>query len=200
MDCLDGIKEIPDSFIDLTVTSPPYDNIRNYNGNIEQWSFEKFRLIADQLYRVTKSFGVVVWIVADGTENGSETLTSFKHALYFKEIGFYMYDTMIWEKPSPAVPTEGRYYDVFEYMFVLCKGNKPKSLNLISDRINSSAGSVARKETRSAREDRKYKEEKRTVADTSRRFNVWTIGRGKNLSSHPAVFPYELARDHILSW
>ena len=85
-------------------------------------------------------------------------------------------------------------------MFIFCKGNRPKSLNLISDRINVSAGSVARKETRSAREDRKYKDEKRIVAETSRRFNVWQIGRGKNLSSHPAVFPYELVRDHIKSW
>lgn len=200
MDCLDGLKNLPDSFIDLTVTSPPYDNIRKYNGNVNQWSFEKFKLISDELFRVTKDGGVLVWIVADGTENGSESGTSFKQALYFKEIGFSLYDTMIWEKPSPAVPTEGRYYDVFEYMFIFCKGNKPKSLNLLSDRINVSAGLVSRKESRSCREDRRYLDEKRTVGDTSRRFNVWQIGRGKNMSNHPAVFPYELARDHILSW
>jgi len=200
MDCAEGLKEVPSDFVDLTVTSPPYDNIRSYNGSIGQWSFDKFKTIASELYRVTKEGGVVVWIVADGTENGSESLTSFRQALWFREIGFLVYDTMIWEKPSPAVPTESRYYDVFEYMFILCKGTRPKSLNLICDRINSSAGSTARKETRSAREDRRYKDEKRTVADTSRRFNIWHIGRGKNLSSHPAVFPYELARDHILSW
>lgn len=200
MDCLEGINLLPDNSVDLTVTSPPYDNIRNYNGNISQWNFYKFQQIAKEIYRVTKPGGVVVWIVADGTENGSESLTSFRQALYFHEIGFGLYDTMIWEKPSPAVPTEGRYYDVFEYMFVFCKGEKPKSLNLISDRINVSAGSTARKETRSAREDRQYKDEKRTVAETSRRFNVWQIGRGKNLSKHPAVFPYELVRDHIKSW
>lgn len=200
IDCLDGLCTMEPECVDLTVTSPPYDNIRSYNGNIDQWSFDKFKSIADELYRVTKKNGVVVWIVADGTENGSESLTSFRQAMYFREIGFSLYDTMIWEKPSPAVPTEGRYYDVFEYMFVFCKGSKPKSLNLICDRMNSSAGSVARKETRSAREDRKYLDEKRVVADTSRRFNVWTVGRGRNLSSHPAVFPYELARDHILTW
>ena len=200
MDCLDGLKKLPDSFVDLTVTSPPYDNIRSYNGNIDQWSFSKFQKIADELFRVTKDGGVIVWIVADGTENGSESGNSFRQALYFKEIGFSLYDTMIWEKPSPAVPTDGRYYDVFEYMFILCKGSKPKGLNLICDRINSSAGSVAKKETRSCREDRKYLDEKRVVAETSRRFNVWMVGRGKNLSTHPAVFPYELARDHILSW
>ena len=200
MDCLDGLKLLQDDSVDLTVTSPPYDNIRSYNGNISQWNHEKFQRIADQLYRVTKPGGVVVWVVADGTENGSETLTSFKQALYFNEIGFSLYDTMIWEKPSPAVPTESRYYDVFEYMFVFCKGNKPKSLNLLCDRDNKSAGSTSKRETRSAREDRKLTGAYRTVKETSRRFNVWRIDRGRNLSKHPAVFPYDLARDHILSW
>lgn len=200
MDCLEGLKLIPDNSIDLVVTSPPYDNIRSYNGNIDQWSFEKFQNIAVEIYRILKNNAVCVWIVADGTENGSETMTSFRQALWFREIGFSLYDTMIWEKPSPAVPTEGRYYDVFEYMFVFCNGNKPKTLNLISDRINVSVGSTARKETRSAREDREYKDEKRVVAETSRRFNVWHMGRGRNLSKHPAVFPYELAADHIRSW
>ena len=200
MDCLDGLKLLPGESVDLTVTSPPYDNIRSYNGNIDQWNFNKFKLIADELYRVTKQDGVVVWIVADGTENGSETLTSFRQALYFREIGFSLYDTMIWEKPSPAVPTESRYYDVFEYMFVFCKGVKPKSLNLLADRENKSAGNTSKKETRSAREDRMLTGKYRTVKETSRRFNVWRVDRGKNLSKHPAVFPYELARDHILSW
>jgi site-specific DNA-methyltransferase (adenine-specific) len=92
----------------------------------------------------------------------------------------------------------GRNYQSLRSDF--CKGSKPKTLNLISDRINVSAGSIARKETRSAREDRGYKDEKRVVAETSRRFNVWHIGRGKNMSKHPAVFPYELAADHIKSW
>ena len=126
MDCAEGMKRIPDDFVDLTVTSPPYDNLRTYNGNIEQWSFEKFQAIAKELYRVTKQGGVVVWIVGDATINGSETGTSFRQALYFKEIGFNLHDTMIWSKPSfTAVGAlKTRYAQTFEYMFVFSRENK----------------------------------------------------------------------------
>ena len=97
-DCLELMKNIPDSSIDLTVTSPPYDNLRTYNGNIDQWSFEKFQEIAKELYRVTANGGVVVWVVGDATVKGSETGTSFKQALWFKECGFNLHDTMIWKR------------------------------------------------------------------------------------------------------
>ena len=107
--CLDTMKRMPDDFIDLTVTSPPYDNLRQYKG----YSFD-FEAIAKELFRATKQGGVVVWVVGDGCENGGETLTSMKQAIYFQSIGFTVYDTMIWLKPSPQAPTEGRYYDVFE--------------------------------------------------------------------------------------
>jgi site-specific DNA-methyltransferase (adenine-specific) len=198
-DCLELMKEIPGGSIDLTVTSPPYDNLRNYNGNIDQWCFEKFQRIAEELYRITKEGGVVVWIVADATIKGSETCTSFKQALFFKECGFRLYDTMIWTKPSPQAPTEGRYYDTFEYMFIFSKG-KPKTLNLLSDRKNKSCGMKSKKETRSCREDRRLKDGIRVVKEYSRRFNVWEISRGHNKTKHPAVFPENLARDHIISW
>lgn len=192
--CLETMAKMPNNFIDLTVTSPPYDDLRKYNG----YSFD-FESIAKELYRVTKEGGVIVWVVSDGTVKGSESGTSFKQALFFKECGFNLYDTMIWLKPSPQAPTEGRYYDVFEYMFILSKG-KPKTLNLLKDRKNKSAGMVSKKETRSCKEDRKYKEGNRTVGEFSRRFNVWDISRGKSKTKHPAVFPEELANDHILSW
>ena len=192
--CLDTMAKMPDNFIDLTVTSPPYDNLRTYNG----YSFD-FEAVAKELFRVTKKGGVVVWVVSDATIKVSETGTSFRQALFFKECGFLLYDTMIWLKPSPQAPTEGRYYDVFEYMFVFSKG-KPKTLNLLKDRENKSAGAVSNKETRSCREDRKVKNEKRVVAEFSRRFNVWELSRGRNKTSHPAVFPEKLAHDHIISW
>ena len=192
--CLDTMAKMPDGFVDLTVTSPPYDNLRTYNG----YSFD-FEAVAKELFRVTKQGGVVVWVVGDATIKGSETGTSFKQALFFKECGFLLYDTMIWLKPSPQAPTEGRYYDVFEYMFVFSKG-KPKTLNLLKDRKNKSAGAVSNKETRSCREDRKVKSEKRVVAEFSRRFNVWELSRGRNNTNHPAVFPEKLANDHIISW
>jgi DNA modification methylase len=192
--CIDTMKRMPDSFIDCTITSPPYDGLRVYNG----FSFD-FESIAKELFRVTKEGGVVVWIVSDGTIEGSETGTSFNQALFFKKCGFNLYDTMIWLKPSPQVPTESRYYDVFEYMFILSKG-KPKYLNLLSDKKNKSFGLKSKKETRSSKEDRKYKEGIRIVSEYSRRYNVWEISRGKSKTSHPAVFPERLAGDHLLSW
>src|SRR5690554_5399491 len=125
MDCLEGMKDIPDNTIDLTVTSPPYDNLRTYNG----YSFD-FEGIAKELYRVTKDGGVVVWVVGDATIKGSETGTSFRQALFFKEIGFNLHDTMIYAKNSYMPLTHRRYEQAFEYMFIFSKG-KPKTFNPI---------------------------------------------------------------------
>lgn len=188
------LSNMEDDFIDLTVTSPPYGKLRKYNG----FCFDFYKL-ADLLYKKTKEGGIVVWICQDQCINGGESCISFEQALYFKKIGFRLYDTMIWRKPSPQSPTEGRYYDVFEYMFIFSKG-KPKTLNLIKDRKNKSFGSKSKKETRSCKEDRSYKDGFRTVKEFSRRFNVWDISRGINKTSHPAVFPYKLALDHIITW
>lgn len=193
-DCLSTLKKMEDGNIDLVVTSPPYGKLRKYNG----FSFD-FENIAKELYLKIKDGGVIVWICQDQCENGGESGVSFRQALYFQQVGFTLYDTMIWLKPSPQAPTEGRYYDVFEYMFVLSKG-KPKTLNLLKDRPNKSFGAKAKKETRSCKEDRVYKDETRVVREFSRRFNVWEISRGKNTTKHPAVFPEKLAEDHILSW
>ena len=124
-DCVAGMKMLDEECIDLTITSPPYDNLRTYNGNIDQWSFEKFQEIARELYRITKQGGVVVWVVGDATVKGSETGTSFRQALYFKEIGFNLRDTMIFAKRNPIPLTHNRYEQYFEYMFVFSKG-KPK--------------------------------------------------------------------------
>ena len=194
MDCLEGLKELEDNSVDLTVTSPPYDDLRKYKG----YSFD-FEGIAKELYRVTKDGGVVVWVVSDKTEKGSETLTSFKQALYFKEIGFLMYDTMIWRKPNPSVPTEGRYYNAFEYMFVFSKG-KPKALNFICDKENKTYGSTYKSDSKMNPEIRKQSEHSKTVGKYSRRHNVWDIPIGSNKTKHPAVFPEQLANDHILTW
>ena len=199
-DCLEGMKRIDDGSVDCVVTSPPYDNLRKYGGVAEGWNFDKFKAIAQQIARVLKQGGVCVWVVSDGVVNGSETGTSFRQALYFMECGLTLYDTMIWEKPSPQAPTEGRYYDVFEYMFIICKGKKPASLNFICDHKNVSAGTVSTRETRSCAEDRKPTDKKRVVKDYSRRFNVWQISRDNGGTGHPAVFPFRLAHDHILSW
>jgi DNA modification methylase len=202
MDCMEYMKLLPDDYIDLTVTSPPYDNLRTYNGNIEQWSFEKFQSIAKNLFRITKIGGVVVWIVNDQTLDGSETGTSFKQAIFFKEIGFYLHDTMIWQKISPFQHSN-RYIQQFEYMFVLSKG-KPKTANLICDRPNVYAGTNIHGTER--QQDGQTKplsdtQKSKCVKEFGARYNIWDVPPEKNNeTNHPAVFPYRLCRDHILTW
>ena len=220
MDCLEGMKLLPNECIDLTVTSPPYDNLRTYNGNIEQWSFEKFQAIAKELYRVTKQGGVVVWIVGDATINGSETGTSFRQALYFKEIGFNLHDTMIYEKTSPY-PANVRYQQDFEYMFVFSKG-KPNTFNPIHtlktlgeikkilrgsyDHSTRTYRSISG-ETERLDEAGLKRLEKASKNITKVMSNVWKCEAGYQKSTtdeiaykHPAIFPEQLAQDHILSW
>lgn len=198
-DCLELLKTLPEGCIDLTVTSPPYDNLRTYNGFT--WDFEA---VAKELYRVTKQGGVVVWVVADATVKGSETGTSFKQALFFKEIGFNLHDTMIWAKPSfTAVGTlKTRYASTFEYMFVFSKG-KPKAFNPIKDRKNIHAGkkkhgTIRQKDGSMIPVSNKGKR----YAEYGIRFNVWNMPPEQSQTErcHPAQFPTYLAHDHIISW
>ena len=205
-DCLEVMKDIPDNSIDLTVTSPPYDNLRKYNG----YTFN-FEGIAKELYRVTKQGGVVVWVVGDATINGSETGTSFKQALYFKEIGFNLHDTMIYEKTGCPFPEQNRYYPIFEYMFVFSKG-KPKTVNLIKDRNNIYSGQKVARNAHARMPDGSVvsnsamkNEPDRKIKDVGVRYNIWRITSARNSNSsytgnHPAIFPEKLAEDHILSW
>lgn len=187
IDCLDGLKLLKDNYVDLTITSPPYDDLRTYNG----YSFD-FESIAKELYRVTKEGGVVVWVVGDQTKNGSESGTSFKQALYFLKTGFNLHDTMIWEKNSSTFPASAgslRYTQIFEYMFILSKG-KPKTVNLIIDKKNKWAGS---KDFSGIL--------KNPVPEYSARNNIWKITTSFNdKTGHPAPFPEKLVEDHVLSW
>lgn len=202
-DCLEALRDISDNSIDLTVTSPPYDNLREYNGNIGQWCFEKFKGIAQELYRVTKQGGVVVWIVNDSTIDGSETGSSFRQALFFKECGFNLHDTMIWQKISPFTH-KNRYIACFEYMFVFSKG-KPKTTNIICDRKNKWGGTAVHGTLR-LKADGVLRpingiKANRAVKEYGARYNIWDIPPEKNnKTGHPAVFPERLAIDHILSW
>lgn len=197
-DCMDVMDDMPDECVDLTVTSPPYDNLRTYGDTLD-WSFDIFREIAGRIYRVTKQGGVVVWIVNDATVDGSETGTSFRQALYFKEIGFNLHDTMIWVKPNCFNFGSNRCYrQSFEYMFILSKGI-PKTIHLISDVPAKSAGQVLKGA-------RKHSDGSRdvvpdfTCSDFRRRQNVWSVNAGIAKKSHPAIFPEQLVKDHILSW
>jgi site-specific DNA-methyltransferase (adenine-specific) len=198
------MRELPDKSIDLTVTSPPYDNLREYKGYV--FNFEE---TAKELYRVTKDGGVVVWVVGDATINGSETGTSFKQALYFKEIGFKLHDTMIYMKNGPAYPSKNQYYSIFEYMFIFTKGSL-STFNPLKDRVNRWAG----EKWSNSRSRRNKEGELKTgvwKADQGGkygvRFNIWKYNVGHGYSTkdeiayeHPATFPEQLATDHILSW
>jgi len=192
--CLEVMKTMEDSCIDLTVTSPPYDNLRTYNG----YTFD-FEGIARELFRVTKQGGVVVWVVGDATINGSETGTSFKQALYFKEIGFNLHDTMIWEKSSfNHDPRRGRYKQFFEFMFVLTKG-KPKTYNEIKDVPIKNAGKMVKSSKRLPNGTiRDYGYIK--MGDFQARSNIWKVNQQTKSNGHPAIFPEKLAEDHIISW
>lgn len=197
--CEDILPELEQ--VDLTITSPPYDNLREYDDYVFN-----FKTIAQELYRITKQGGVVVWVVGDQTVNGSETGTSFKQALYFKSIGFNLHDTMIYEKNGSAMPTKVRYLAKFEYMFVFSNG-MPKTINLLKDRKNRfrtrwGKGRVVREKDGTLSPRGNY------VADEyGIRFNIWKINNGygygtkdKIAFEHPATFPETLAADHTLSW
>ena len=196
IDCLKGLKLLEDNSVDLTVTSPPYDDLRNYKG----YSFD-FENIAKELYRVTKTGGILVWIVGGATSKGSESGTSFRQALYFKECGFNLHDTMIYEKNSSAFPaarTSKRYTQIFEYMFVFSKGF-PKTFNPImrdcklgGKLYDSTAKNM---DGESGRHNLTYYVNKQMVD-----YNVWDIAVAQNKTTHPAVFPYEIPYRHIKTW
>jgi DNA modification methylase len=198
--CLDTMRKMPDGVIDLTVTSPPYDNLRNYNGYV--FPFED---IAKELYRVTKNGGVVVWVVGDATVNGSETGTSFKQALFFMQCGFKLHDTMIYAKSNYIPLTHNRYEQQFEYMFVLSKG-KLKTFNPLL-KENKHIGKVNKGTFRQNKDMKGPRHKDIGIAKKSIKANIWFYNVGMNKSAkdkiafqHPAVFPEQLAADHIYSW
>lgn len=197
-ECVHGMMSLLDECIDLVVTSPPYDAIRDYKG----FTFD-YKETFVQLYRIVIQGGVVVWIVSDQTAGGSETGTSFKQALFAKECGFNLHDTMIWRKDSCAFPEANRYYQVFEYMFVFSKGT-PKTVHLIKDKANKWGG--ARVHGTFRLPDGSTKNRGNTWSEVicqeyGVRYNVWDIpAEHNNTTGHPAVFPQKLVRDHIESW
>lgn len=196
-DCLHGLKRLEDCCIDMCITSPPYDNLRDYHNNTLN-----FKSIAKELFRVLKHGGTIIWIIADATINGSETGTSFKQALYFMEAGFLLNDTMIWDKGAFRFPHKVRYVDCFEYMFVFTKG-KPKLVNLLKDRKNKYAGQLIHGTFREkdGSMTKKSGHNKKVIRENGVRFNVWKIFNvGKRGQEHPAIFPKQLVKDHLLSW
>ena len=200
-DCLEIMKDIESGSVDLTVTSPPYDNLRTYNNTLV-WNESIWQAVIKELFRVTKIGGVVVWVVGDATIKGSETGTSFKQALWAMDCGFNLHDTMIYEKGVVAFPESVRYNNKMEYMFVFSKG-KPSTFNGIKDHKNVSAGRKVTGHDRTKEGGKKTRTGLGNVCpEFSLRGNVWKMwnqSRGEH-TKHPAVFPEQLANDHITSW
>jgi site-specific DNA-methyltransferase (adenine-specific) len=186
--------------VDLTVTSPPYGDLRLYL----KYKF-KFENVADQLFKITKRNKIVVWIVGDTVTNGFEEGGCFKQALYFMQAGFGLYDTIIYQKNGMPNPGINRYYQCFEYMFVFSKG-KPETTNLIADKKNKTSGAYIIPTERKKNGSLKLKKPV-IVNQYGIRTNIWEYNIGYMCSTkdkiahqHPAIFPEKLAHDHILSW
>lgn len=196
-DCVEFMKGMSENSIDLTVTSPPYDNLRDYKG----YSFN-FEAIAENLYRVTKNGGVLVWVVGDKI-NGGRSLTSFKQGLFLKEIGFQMHDVMIYQKKNTPFMRSNAYTNCFEFMFVLSKNN-PKTFNPLKEKTVRNGCEML---THNKKSDGVNKKVLKELKKEKTRNNIWTyaVGLGGTTSDkiafkHPAVFPEKLAEEHILSW
>ena len=202
---LETMARMPDNFVDLTVTSPPYDNLRTYKDDIDKsWGEHIWKPIIKELYRVTKKGGVVVWVVNDATINRSETGTSFRQALYAMECGFNLHDTMIYNRQG-SFPSKNKYWQDFEYMFVFSKG-EPNTFNPIMEKSVRKKGDKIHK--------RRLVENiigstlsKGTSKGEKAISNVWYIPAGNNISTkdktaflHPAIYPEDLAGQHIYSW
>ena len=207
-DCKELLGNIQNQSIDLVITSPPYDNLRDYN-NQNPFIFDDFKCIAQELLRILKTGGVIVWVVGDAVIKGSETGSSFRQVLYFKQIGLNLHDTMIYEKSGFSFPMHNRYHQAFEYMFVLSK-EKPKTFHPLRDRSNRCfkekiRGTCRQKDGSIAKKHNHGKG--RTVGKYGKRTNIWKILNGYQKSTtdliayqHPAILPDALARDHIISW
>jgi site-specific DNA-methyltransferase (adenine-specific) len=199
--CAEVMKKLESNSIDLTLTSPPYDNLRTYKGY--DFSFED---IAKELFRITKKGGVAVWVVGDATINGSETGTSFKQALYFKEIGFNLHDTMIFQKQNPIPQIyRKRYSNIFEYMFVFSKGEVKTHNPIKIDCLHAGLELNGTTYKNYSRGEQKREKLAKPVKKEKIKGNIWEYVVGKKAEDqeaqrHPAPFPCALARDHIESW
>ena len=206
-DCLKTMARIPDNYIDLTVTSPPYDKLRTYNNEL-QWNETIWKAIIKDLFRVTKKGGVVVWVVNDMTVKGSETGTSFKQALYAKKCGFNLHDTMIYRILNPPPNSGLRYQQCFEFMYVWSKCT-PKTANIqVRKRRNKCNDKrLYRKKNFVRDKNGNFKNSDYFVKEQVPKDNIFEyyVGGGNSTKDsiafkHPAIFPEQLAHDHIISW
>ena len=196
-DCVDFMDQMDEGVVDLTVTSPPYDDLRHYDGY--SFNFEK---IAKLLFQVTKPGGIVVWVIGDKI-NGGRSLTSFRQGIFFQEIGFQMHDVMIYQKKNTPFMRSNAYTNCYEFMFVLSKG-KPNTFNPLKTKTARHGPEML---VHNKGPDGVNKKVLKELKKEKTRTNIWAyaVGYGgtttdKVAFEHPAVFPEKLAEDHILSW
>ena len=200
-DCLELMKSIPDGSVDMVVTSPPYDGMRSYGDQFDGFTIDNAAALMAEAKRTLSDCGVMVWVVAAQTINGSETGTSFRHALAGLEAGLSLHDTMIYEKAQAFGGSKYAYLNSFEYMFVFCNGRRPRAFNPIIDRKNVRGGKTESTAKSGMRRDGTIpKRIEKTANEFGKRKNIWKYGVGGGSTGHPAVFPLRLATDHILSW
>ncbi len=200
--CIETLARMQDDMIDMTITSPPYDDLRNYNGY--HFPVEE---IAASLFNKTKRGGVVIWVVADRTINGNETLTSFRHALTFQEAGFRVHDTMIYAKKNPIPSDCGkRYRQAFEYMFCFSKG-QPTTFNPLTEPTKSAGQKIAAfRITGKGRGNVPAEDIGRKIKTERKLSNIFAYNVGTSSSkdkiafNHPAIFPEQLVEDQIKTW
>lgn len=205
-DSIDVLKLMPKDSVDLVVTSPPYDDLRDYSGSLI-WGFNTFKKIARGLKRVLKPGGVIVWVVGDKTKKGNKSLTSFKQTIFFQDLGLNIFDVIIYEKSGTGPPHPNRYFNAFEYMFIISKGN-PSKINILKDKPNKWAGrSTFGDVTRRESDGTLTNKGKKIINKFGARTNIWKYKNGKGFSTkdkiaydHPAIFPEQLVEDHLRSW
>ena len=203
-DAIKGLRKLyadHGSCIDMVLTSPPYDELRDYS--YDKWSFDVFKDIAYEIFRVMKDGGTIVWVCADQTIAGNRSGNSFRQALYFKQLGMNLYDVMIWHKTKCPYTHPHRYTNAFEYMFVISKG-KPKTANIIKDKRNIHSGANKSHFLERGKDGKIIKRgDNYKVNEYGARHNIWRYSgasANEDKRDHPAVMNPQIARDHIISW
>ena len=198
-DSAEVLKNFPDNSIDMVVTSPPYDGLRDYNG----FSLDLHK-IGKEIYRVLKDGGIAVMVIQDATKDFAKSLTSFRTIVdWCDNVGFRLFETVIYHKNG----TEGAWWKQrfrvdHEYMPIFMKGKKPQYFNKEPLKIPSKHGGKVMSGSGNRRTDGTLSETVRRPINTMKcRGTVWDylMAGDKNplKRKHPAVFPDKIPYDCI---
>ena len=199
VDCVEGMKAIPDGSVDLVVTSPPYDRTRDYNG----FSFD-LHATGEQIFRILRDGGVAAVVIQDQTKNFGKSLTSFRTVVdWCDNIGFKLFECVIYRKHG----TEGAWWTQrfrvdHEYMPIFVKGHRPKYFNKDPLKIPSKHGGKTMTGSGNRQTNgRTTQTIRRAINLTKCRGTVWEylMAGDKNpvKRKHPAPFPDKIPLDFI---